>query len=287
MVSTLAQLHPGVRACCIVAFLGTVCPASAQWVEAPGSGWMQVSLYHHDTATVFSSEGKTESIFADGHAITTSLFVTATAGLFRGVDAWLQLPVHRLSFNNAAGNRERLGIGDVRVYVRAGPELVGLPPLPVALRAGVKLPGGDFPVDAEIIPLGEGQRDWEVLLEAGHSFYPRSVYLMGWIGYRWRERNDGVDWKPGDERFAFAAAGGRAGFLSWKLAAEGWTSQSPRIQGIRVVSARRAILQIMPSLGVGLGSGTFEVGARVPVAGRNLPAGPSFFAGYFMRLAWF
>ena len=141
-------------------------------------------------------------------------------------------------------------------------------------------------MDAEIIPLGEGQRDWEAMLELGASFHPLPLYVMGWIGYRWREANEEIDWKPGDERFAFAAAGGQVRFLSWKLAVEGWSGRAPRIQGITVVSARREVLQFLPSIGTQVGPGTLELGARVPAAGRNLPAGPAFFVGYFTRWSW-
>lgn len=260
--------------------------ATAQWVEPPRNGWVQVSIYHHDTKTVYNSEAQKQRIFAGGHAITTSTYLTAAGGLVRGIDAWLQVPVHRLQFNNAGGERDRIGLGDTRLYLRASPEVFGFRRLPVAVRGGVKLPGGDFPVDAEIIPLGEGQRDWELMLELGASLYPFPFYVLGWAGYRWRERNDEIDWKPGDERFAFAAAGGQFGIVSWKVAAEGWSGGAARIQGIRIVSARRDYVQFLPSVGTRLGPGTLEVGARLPLGGRNLPAGPAFVLGYFTRWSW-
>ena len=256
---------------------------SAQWIEAPWSGWVHFSVSHHDTHRLFGPDGQLQRIFADGHAVTTSLHATAALGLVRGADAWLQLPAHRLVFTDAGGRRERLGLGDPRLYLRFGPSLFGVRPVPVALRFGVKLPVGDFPVDAEVIPLGEGQRDWEWLIELGHAFREKPLYVMGWAGYRWREANTQLAWHPGDERIAFIAAGGRYRRLVWKLAAEGWLGRPPRIQGVRVASARREIVQALPSLGWQAGRGVIELSGRLPLAGRNLPAGPALGLGYFVR----
>ncbi len=153
-------------------------PARGQWVEPPGRGWLHINVYHHATSRQFDADARRASIFAEGRAQTTSLLVSGAIGLFRGVDAWAQLPLHRLRYRDAGGARERVGPGDPRFYLRLSPTLAGLPAWPVAFRAGVKLPGGDFPVDAEIIPLGEGQRDWEAMIEVGHSFYPRPLYAM-------------------------------------------------------------------------------------------------------------
>lgn len=256
----------------------------AQWVEPPGEGWVQVALYHHDTHTVFGSEGNTERIFASGHSVATSLYTTAAVGLVPGLDTWVQVPVHRLVFEDAAGRHERTGLGDPRMYLRLGPEVVRRSsPLAVAVRAGVKWPGGDFPVDAEVIPLGEGQRDWEVMIEGGHAFRHRPLYVKGWVGHRWRETNEETARDPGDEWFAYVAAGGRFfERLTWKLAVEGWTSRTPKIQGISVPSAQREMLQVLPRIGWPFGGGRAEVGARIPLAGRNLPAGPALVLGYFV-----
>lgn len=263
-----------------------VSSAHAQWIEKTGSGWIHAAVYRHETSTVFDENGSREEIFNNGDAETTSLFVTAAGGLYRGVDTWIQLPLHHLIFEDNLDRRRRTGVGDPRIFVRVGPELFGLPPVSVAVRAGVKLVGGDFPVDAEIIPLGEGQRDWEAMLEAGYSFYPFPAYMMGWIGYRWRETNDETSWKPGDESFAYLAAGGTLLRAQWKVALEGWRGESPVIQGFSIPSARREMLQVFPTVGWPIGPGALELGVRVPLAGRNLPTGPAVVLGYFTRWAF-
>lgn len=257
-------------------------PAAAQWIEKAGHGWVQLTVYHHDTDEQFGTEGETRPFFAEGHAVTTSLFVTAAAGVVRGMDVWVQLPAHSLVFTDLAGRRERIGAGDPRVFVRVGPELLGWRARPLALRAGVKFPAGDFPVDAEVIPLTEGQRDYEAMLELGHSFWPKPAWAMGWLGYRWRGTNQKIDRKPGNELFGFASVGGRVGRLSLKLSGEVLVGRTPRLLGLEVPRARREIYQIFPSLGWRLGRGDVELGARIPLAGQNLPAGPAVTVGYFL-----
>lgn len=258
-------------------------PLQAQWVQPPGAGWVSVALYHHDTSTEFGLDGERQRFFEDGQAVTTSLYVTAALGLVRGVDAWVQVPVSRLAFSDILGTRTATGLGDPRLFLRIGSGLAGWSlPVPLAVRGGLKLPGRDFPVDAQTVPLTEGQVDWELMLELGHAFAGRPLYLMGWAGHRWRMTDPDIDRKPGDEWFAYAAAGGQWRRFPWKLAVEAWTGGAPRVQGLVLRSSRRQMLQVLPTLGISLGPGVLEAGLRVPIAGRNFPAGPAIVAGYFV-----
>ena len=267
-------------------------PANGQWVQAPGTGWIELQAAHHDTRERFDADGRVESLFdEEARSITTTVELSGAVGLFRGVDLWLQVPFHRLTFRDVVETRRSTGVGDPRFFLRVGPEIVGFEEAPpIALRAGVKLPAGDFPIDAEIIPLSEGQRDWELLLEVGHSFYPLPVYAMAWGGYRWREINSDVNRKPGDEWILHAATGGELpGSFAWKVAFDGLWGLSPerRLSSGIVLPLnrdRRRLLQVMPEVGREVGPGMVTAGARVPVAGRNLPAGPSFTIGYI--LSW-
>ena len=162
---------------------------SGQWVEEPGKGWVALAVYHQDTRDRFGIDGDTRALSAEGRAVTTSSFLTMAMGLAPGVDLWSQFSFHRLRYDDVAGRRSSTGIGDARLWVRAAPLRWLGSKLPFAIRAGFKVPVGDFDVDAEVIPLGDGQRDWEAMAELGHSFWPRSLYLSGWVGYRWREEN--------------------------------------------------------------------------------------------------
>lgn len=258
--------------------------AAGQWVESPGAGWVSVTAYHQDTRERFDTRGDERRFFAEGHAVTTSVYVTGTVGVVPGVDVWAQVPFHRLRFDDLVDERTTTGIGDPRLWLRVAPLRFAGSAFPLAVRGGVKLPAGDFPIDAEVIPLGEGQRDWEVMVEVGHSFFPAPVYAMAWVGYRWRERHDETfrDW--GDERFFLAQVGGEVGPLGYKVLAEGWKGDTPVLEGIPVRSARREFAQVMPSLTYAVGSGQVEAGVRLPLAGRNLPAGHALMLGYFF--AW-
>lgn len=259
-------------------------PGGAQWVEEPGEGWIDVTVYHQDTRKQFGIDGDKQRIFADGHSIATSVFVTVAAGVYPGVDVWAQAPWQRLDFDDAAGERLRTGIGDTRFYLRVKPtEYLDGFDLPLAVRGGVKLPLGDFDVDSEVIPLGDGQRDWELMAELGHSFFPFPAYVNGWVGYRWRELNEESlqDW--GDEVFFLAQAGVDVDSFGLQLVVEGWDGKTPIIEKIRVPTAERSMLQVTPTLSYSVGPGSVKGGARIPVAGTNLAAGTTAVVGYFTR----
>lgn len=262
--------------------------AFSQWVEKPRQGWIQVALYHHDTTTRFDEQRNNESLFNEGgRSITTSVFLTGVIGVFEGVDVWVQAPFHRLEFNDVVEKRRSTGVGDPRFHVRIDPfTIVGSSaPFPLALRGGVKLKGQEFPVDSEIIPLTEGQRDWELILELGHSFFPRPIYAMVWIGYRWRESNTEVRKDPGNELFYLASVGGTLDEWNWKLSFEGLAGRPSHFFDIPIESSKREFFQILPNIGRSLGPGVLEIGGRFPLSGRNLPSGPAVFIGYFFRFS--
>ncbi|MBI4408357.1 MAG: hypothetical protein HY561_01535, partial [Gemmatimonadetes bacterium] len=233
------------------------------------TGWAQLTLYRQRTGEFFDPTGAERPFLADGEATTSSLFLTAATGIVGGVELWGQLPLHHLVYEDQGGRRERTGLGDPRMSVRVGPEVVGVHGWPVSLRAGVKLPGSEFPVDATILPLTEGQRDWELSLEVGRTFRRWPVYALGWIGYRWREENEAAARDPGDERFGHLGVGGTAAVIDWELALEGIWGSAPRHVGVELATARRRMLQLQPGVGWRLGPGRLDFGALVPLAGRN------------------
>ena len=77
--------------------------------------------------------------------------------------------------------------------------------------------------------------------------------------------------------------GGAVGKFQYKLVAEGWDSDAPVQEGITIQSSQRQYLQLTSSLWYITPVGGFEVGWRVPLAGRNLPAGGALVLGYFSR----
>ena len=65
---------------------------------------------------------------------------------------------------------ERERLQDVRVGLRYG---IVEDPVLTTLGFKLKLPTGDFENDAEIVPVGEGQLDYELTFEIGRSLWPR------------------------------------------------------------------------------------------------------------------
>ncbi len=263
---------------------GPVLPSRGQWVEAPATGWVELQGAYQNTDARFDENADREPLFnEDAQSITTTVRLTGAVGIWRGLDAWVNVPVHHLQFDDVTRERTSAGIGDPRVHLRVGPSVAGIDQLPfaVAVRGGTKFPLGDFEVDAEVIPLSEGQRDWEVLLEVGKSLYPWPVYVMAWGGYRWRTVNPENGRKPGNERLFYAAAGGSWRQLRWKVALDGFFGNRTQFSGLALSSSKRELVQVIPTVGWTVGPGTVEAGVRVPFHGRNLPAGPIFTLGYF------
>ena len=258
-------------------------PGRGQWIEPQREGWASFSMYYLDTREQFSPAGQVRDFVLDGHAQTASSFLTLALGVAPGVDIWVQPSYHRLEYADLEGTRISWGFGDTRVYVRTAPLRLLGSDFPFAIRAGAKLPA-DFESGTDLIPLGDGQRDWEVMAEVGHSFWPRPFYAQAWAGYRWREAGDtGGDF--GDERFFNVSLGGGGDRLGFKVQFEGWYGGVPSFGGLTGEGQEREMLRLNPSLLLTAGPGQVELGSRLPLAGRNLATGPEVVVGYFTRLS--
>ena len=260
-------------------------PAHGQWVEAPGTGWVSVEAYHHNTRDRFDSNGDQTPIPVGGHAVSTAIFATGAVGLIPNWDLWARASLNFLSFDDAGRERSENGPGDVNLWLRVAPLKYLDIDFPFAIRGGVKIPVGEAPIDAEIIPLSEGQTDWEIMAEVGHSFWPRTVYVNGWLGYRYRAAHPEILRDPGEEVFFLAQVGGALGRVQYKLVFEGWDGNAPILEGLVITTDQRNYLQVTPSLWYQTRLGGFELGWRVPIDGRNLPDGGALVIGYFSKFA--
>ena len=262
--------------------------AGAQWVEEPGKGWIALAVYHHDTRERFGPEGDSEALLAGGRAVTTSSFATLALGLAETVDVWSQISFHRLRYDDAAANRSSSGVGDIRLWLRAAPLKWLGSEVPFAIRAGFKVPVSEFDVDADEVALGDGQRDWEVMAELGHSFWPLPFYASGWIGYRLREENAESGRDFGNELFYYAQIGGQSGRLGYKLGVDGWNGAAAgAAEGAASPAVERDLMQVLPSLLFDVGAGQIEAGMRFALGGRNVTAGSSFVFKYFSKWTLF
>lgn len=284
-LTTLAVSAPlGAQAICSAPHSSpTLTQSGAIRTMPPRSGWIQLSLSGQRATEGFNPLGERQDFIGGSEFVTRSLYLTGAYGLTEGLEVWAQLPIHSLSVDGRAGSSEGSGIGDVRAALRVSPALFGLE-LPLAVRAGIKLPGGDFPVDPRLLPLTEGQRDLEVSVESGWSSADLPVYVVGWVGYRWRGANEAAGFQPGDERFAHAAVGGGLGPVSLELGVDALWGLTPNEQGLSLEGARRRLVQLLPTVGAEVWRGRLEMTTPIPVSGRNLPAGLGVSLGY--RMAW-
>lgn len=254
----------------------------------PGAGWVQVSVFSLDTREEFTHTGGKEPYFNEGDLGLRSLLVTGAVGLIRGLEVWGQLSAHSVVFDESTGARESSGMGDARIWLRAGPELLGVAedalPIWLGLRAGVKIPASEFSVDSKIIPLNEGQRDIDLAVEIGRTFADGRVVVQGWGGRRWRAENREAARRPGDEWFGYLSTTAAVGPVSLRVAAQSFSGDGFKSNGFAIPSGDRNMFEVFPSVIIPLGRGAMEVGARIPVVGKNLPAGNALTIGY--SLGW-
>jgi len=258
-------------------------PSGSLETTEPLTGWVQFTYLRQESTQFYNSIGEQRSLLADGAININSYFLTGAFGITEGLDIQAQLPVHDLRSSSTAGASEKVAFGDPRFAVRVGSRLFGLPALPVMVRGGLKVPGSEFPVDATIVPVTEGQTDWELGLETGY-FISGSVPLqvIAAAGYRWRGVNRTTGRKPGDERFVYLGVGGPQAGWRWGMGFEGMWGLSPEDNGLELPGARRKLLQLGPSVAFQFGRTEVEFSARVPLGGRNLANGNAFTVGFFL-----
>jgi outer membrane putative beta-barrel porin/alpha-amylase len=261
-------------------------PVSGQWPMGQGNFWAKTSFFYHETAEQYRSNGdRLPFLNSDAKSVSKAFFVDASVGLFDGLDVWLQVPYFDLTFNDDADDRRSTGVGDIRLSARYNLFQLKGGSLPISARFTTKFPVNDFPINAEVIPVGEGQFDYELWLESGLSLWPLPAYTVVWVGYRWRTLNTETTRKPGNEFTFLAEFGGTAllGGLGGKIVVDGLFGEPGEIQGIAVGDAdRRQILYVGPTLLYSFTESTMlEVGARIPLLGKNWPAGAPFQVGLF------
>lgn len=272
----------------IAALLLAAAPVSAQWPIGAGGFWAKASWFHHSTTEQFRSTGaKLPFLNTDAESISDALFVDVAVGLTPRIDLWAQLPYFDLNFNDAADDRNSRGFGDLRLSARYNLAVFRDGSWPVSVRVTTKVPLVDFPIDAEVIPVGEGQFDYEVWVESGISLYPLPLYSVVWLGHRWRALNEETTRDPGDEFAFLAEVGGTslAGPIGAKVVSDGIFGRPGRIQGIQLgPDDRRRILYLAPTLLMSFSENTIlEAALRLPVLGRNYPAGAPLQVGLFHR----
>jgi hypothetical protein len=124
--------------------------------------------------------------------------------------------------------------------------------------------------------------DYEVAVESGWSFGDLPIYALGWVGYRWRREESVSETKPGNEIYAHVGVGGFLGSVRLELALDALEGGAPSRSGLEFPASARRMFQLTPTLGWSLGAGSLELGAQIPISGRNLPTGSGFSLGYLL-----
>jgi hypothetical protein len=254
--------------------------ATAQWAQgAPGKLWVKSAVFLQKADEQYDALGDRVPWFASGESDARAVFTDIILGLRGNLDLWLQIPYFDLRFKDAGNDLRSTGIGDIRGWLRWQFASLGSGSTPVALRVGAKAPVGTSSPNAFVIPLGEGQWDLEAFGEIGHSFWPLPVYAELWLGYRARLENTEKVWDPGGEYVFLSEVGVQpTSFTLVKATIDGFRGR--RLRQDRALTAnKRRITTFQLAGAFRIGPIWPEVGVRIPVAGRDFPAGTQFVFG--------
>lgn len=230
-----------------------------------------------------------------GELLIETLSLTAVFSPLERLVVGIYAPVYqRAEFENLNLISTTEGTGDLRPWIGYQITPDGLD-LATTVNAHLKIPVTELPRELESIPLGEGQYDVAVEAVTTWAALPR-LHLSGRTLFRRRFEFDDGDRviKPGDEFELGLDLGG--GPTSWLWIRGGWSSlwstglEDRSGQGAVTLRERRQVHELFASAYVGLGGLVWkgldgfalDVGAALPVAGQDYPAGPSWAAG----LAW-
>lgn len=215
----------------------------------------------------------------NGEAGSTAIFLDLWWGLSHRLDLQVQGSYYpSVSFNDDVDDRDSDGIGDFRFGAKF---LLLESPVVTSVKVVAKAPLGDFPIDAELVPVGEGQWDIDFLAQFGRSLWPLPGYANLGIGYRLRARNRETDIKPGNEWLIQAEFGyGLRRWLMLKGRLDITYGARNEFAQLKIRGSERRITYLSPSVLLFPETNTtIEAGFLYPLAGRNFPAGTVFTIG--------
>ena len=243
------------------------------WTLPRGQNWLQLGFMFQDTSERYFLDGSRIPYFFDGRNRTQALFFDYQRGLTDRLDVKVQFSIFRISFDDFSDDRTSTGLGDLRLEARYN---FVKSPLVAAVGGTIKFPTGEFVNDAEIVPVGEGQYDFDLFVEVGRSLWPKPGYVTGKMGYRWRAKNQETGIDQGDE-------------LLWHIEL-GWQFH-PRVTvkglfrglygldstsfDLIIESLRREVVYFQPGVTFAVTEASgIELTVPISLRGRNWPAGP-------------
>ena len=266
--------------------LGTVVNAEAgAWTLQRGQFWGKVTYFQQRTQEWYIGQGRSGSPgtrarydFAGEYA-SKAAFIEGFYGVSERLDLGLQIPYFDQSFINTTftGPRTASGLSDIRIFAKF--RLVEAPVL-LTIKTGAKMPTGEFRNEDGLIPVGEGQWDFDLVAQLGRSWWPLPLYGNLDLGYRVRGKNGAIDRDPGDEWFLNAELG--CNFTRrWMLIGKyEMLRGDPALLFGQIEAEIKRISYLMPVLLYSFEERTVvEIALRVSLNGRNFPAGRQWVLG--------
>ncbi len=298
MVRTATNhVHKAVLLVLILGVVNAPDPVDAgAWTLPAGRVWTKVSWFQQTTQEwyidapepVLRADGTfgkhpigiRRPYWVGGEYSSQAIFLEGFVGLTDWLDLGVQVPYFDQAFDDEtrAEAPADAGLSDLRIFAKT--QLLQNP-LILTLKLGAKMPTGEFRNEDGLIPVGEGQWDFDVFVQAGRSLWPLPAYVNVDVGYRVRMRNDEIDRDPGDEWLVNAEIGAQPRpWLSVALKYEMLRSGKGETFGIRTASLIKRISYLAPTIGVRVYGDTWiEAAMRSSLGGRNFPAGRQYVVG--------
>ena len=270
--------------CCLLCWPTGV--FAGAWTLPQGELWTKVTLFRQEahewyiaspefTDGEIQKVGTRRSYRFNGKYQSKAIFIETFYGVTDRFDIGAQVPYFAQQFadDTRLKSPSESGFSDLRLFAKW--RALDAPAL-LTLKLGAKIPTAEFRNEDGIIPVGEGQWDFDFIGQVGRSFWPLPLYANLDVGYRVRLKNDEIDRDPGDEWFFNAEVGinlTRRVLLMTKV--EGLRGKAATDFGsIENRSQIKRITYLSPVLSVGLNDrAALELGVRYTLNGRNFPAG--------------
>ena len=270
--------------------LGPSTVSAGAWTLPRGHFWGKVTYFQqaadewYISARQFDGEwfdpGTRRPYNFDGSYDSKAVFIEGFYGLTDRLDVGAQIPYFDQKFQDATRVEAPAdaGFSDLRLLAKL--RLLERPVV-LTLKGAIKFPTGDFVNEDGLIPVGEGQWDYDFVVQAGRSFWPLPVYIAADVGYRVRRENEEILRDPGEEWLINGEVGYNVTpelLLATKL--ELLRGGKGTDFGIPSSSLIKRITYVAPTVSYALHDHTaVEAAMRFSIDGRNFPAGRQFTLG--------
>ena len=273
-----------VTLCAVAGILVPDAAGAGAWTLPAGSVWGKVTWFRQHArewyinAPEFTGRmheaGTRRPYRFNGEYASMAVFAEVFFGASDRLDLGLQVPWFDQQFDDdthidPVGDS---GFSDLRLLAKWRALQT---PAVVTVKTAVKMPTGEFRNEDGLIPVGEGQWDFDFILQAGRSFWPLPLYANADAGYRVRTENEEILRDPGDEWMIDLEAGGDVGDrIGLALKLQMLRGRTGTDFGFPSRTQIKRITYLAPALTLSLpGNAVLELAVRQSLGGRNFPAG--------------